>query len=284
MQDLQNKVAVVTGAASGIGFGITKALVAEGVHVAMLDVEEDALQSAHASINQANVDIQRHVCDITSREAVSNVAASLSAHFGRIHILCNNAGVVSGGRMGELTYDDWDWVMGVNFNGVVNGMQTYVPIIKAHGEGGHIVNTSSILGHVTGERQSIYSASKYAVLALSEAARMDLQSESIGVSALCPGMIATKIIESDRNRPKTLGNTEASFTEGNRDVVSQTFQSMGLHPDKVGEQVVHGIKNNKAYIFTHAGLKNSIEKRFKNILDNFDGSEVEGGGLDDIDE
>ena len=209
MQDLQNKVAVVTGAASGIGFGITKALVAEGVHVAMLDVEEDALQSAHASINQANVDIQRHVCDITSREAVSNVAASLSAHFGRIHILCNNAGVVSGGRMGELTYDDWDWVMGVNFNGVVNGMQTYVPIIKAHGEGGHIVNTSSILGHVTGERQSIYSASKYAVLALSEAARMDLQSESIGVSALCPGMIATKIIESDRNRPKTLGNTEA---------------------------------------------------------------------------
>ena len=253
MKDLQNKVAVVTGAASGIGLGITKALVAEGVHVAMLDIEEDALESAYTSINQANVDIQRHVCDITDREKVSEVATSISAHFGRIHILCNNAGVVSGGRVGELTYDDWDWVMGVNFNGVVNGMQTYVPLIKAHGEGGHIVNTSSILGHITGERQSIYSASKYAVLALSEAARIDLQGESIGVSALCPGMIATKIIESDRNRPNSFANTEASFTENDRDVVSQTFQSMGLHPDKVGEQVVHGIKYNKEYNFTHAG-------------------------------
>lgn len=283
MKDLQNKVAVVTGAASGIGLGITKALVAEGVHVAMLDIEEDALESAYTSINQANVDIQRHVCDITDREKVSEVATSISAHFGRIHILCNNAGVVSGGRVGELTYDDWDWVMGVNFNGVVNGMQTYVPLIKAHGGGGHIVNTSSILGHITGERQSIYSASKYAVLALSEAARIDLQGASIGVSALCPGMIATKIIESDRNRPNSFANTEASFTENDRDVVSQTFQSMGLHPDKVGEQVVHGIKYNKAYIFTHAGLRSSIEKRYKTILDSFDGSEVDGGDLGDID-
>lgn len=277
MQELHNKVAVVTGAASGIGLGITRALIAEGVNVAMLDIEENALNAAHATLNEANVDVQRYVCDVSSRHNTSDTADAVKAHFGRVDIVCNNAGVVSGGPMGELTYDDWDWVMGVNFNGVVNGMQTYVPIIKAGGEGGHIVNTASILGHVTGARQSIYAASKYAVVGLSEATRADLAPFGIGVSALCPGMIATKIIESDRNRPGEFADTSASFVDGDRDTVSETFQTQGLNPDKVGEQVVHGIKNDKPFIFTHAGLKDAIDARFQTILASFDGSEVDDG-------
>lgn len=279
MQNIENKVAVVTGAASGIGLGITRALIAEGVHVAMLDVEESALEAAHASLPATNVDVQKHVCDVSSRDAVRATAEAINAHYGRIHILCNNAGVVAGGPVGEITYDDWDWVIGVNLQGVISGLQEYVPLIKAHGEGGHIVNTASILGHLTGPRQAIYAATKYAVVGLSESARADLEPHNIGVSALCPGMIATNIIGSDRNRPDGLQDTGSDFVSGMRDTVSTMFKTQGLNPDRVGEQVVNGIRNNKPFIFTHAGLKEGIQNRFQTIMDSFDGSEAEGGDL-----
>ena len=283
MQNIENKIAVVTGAASGIGLGITRALIAEGVHVAMLDVEESALEAAYATLPATNVDVQKHVCDVSSRDAVRATAEAVNEHYGKIHILCNNAGVVAGGPVGELTYDDWDWVIGVNLQGVISGLQEYVPFMKAHGEGGHIVNTASILGHLTGPRQAIYAATKYAVVGLSESARADLEPHNIGVSALCPGMIATNIIGSDRNRPDALQETGSDFVDGMRDAVSTVFKTQGLNPDRVGEQVVIGIRNNKAFIFTHAGLKEGIEKRFQTIRSSFDGSEAEGGSMGDLD-
>lgn len=277
MENLQNKIAVVTGAASGIGLGITRALIAEGVHVAMIDIESEALEVAAKSIGQPNVDVQRYVADVSDRDHLQSTADAIKSHFGRVHILCNNAGVAASGPIDELSYADWDWCLGVNLNGVVNGMQSFLPLMTNHGEGGHIVNTSSILGQLAMAGQSIYCASKYAVLGISEAARMDLAPKNIGVSALCPGMIATNIVKSERNRPALLGTGGLGSSIEERDQIDEVFRTQGLSPDRVGEQVVHAIKTNKPYIFTHEGLAAGMETRFQGILASFDGTEAEGG-------
>ncbi len=278
MDQIQNKVAVVTGAASGIGLGIARALAGAGVHVAMLDVEEQALIDAHAQFATANVDVQRFVCDVSEREEVADVAQALHRHFGRLDIACNNAGVAAGGPIDETSTDDWDWVLGVNLHGVVNGMRAFVPLIKAGGEGGHVVNTASILGHWAGAGMAIYAASKYAVVAISEAARADLEPHNIGVSALCPGMIDTRILRSNRNRPAHLAQTGGEIFEG-RAEIERRFAEDGLNPDVVGEQVVDGIRKNKAFIFTHSGLQEGIKARMARILECFDGSEVDDAGV-----
>lgn len=277
MEELENKIAVITGAASGIGLGIANALIAEGVHVAMLDIEDHALNEAVRGIGQTNVDVQPFVVDVTSRESMQRTADEIKAHFGKIHILCNNAGVAVAGAVQDLTYEDWDWCLGVNLSGVVNGMQSFLPLMTGHKEGGHIVNTSSILGHLAFASQAVYCASKYAVLGISEAARADLAPINIGVSALCPGMIATNIIRSDRNRPSDLGEGGLYKDPGQTDVLDAQFKSDGLSPDTVGAQVVHAIKADKPYIFTHAGLVEGIEARLQRILADFDGTEAPGG-------
>ena len=274
MESVQNKVAVVTGAASGIGLGMVRALTGAGVHVAMLDVEQDALAGAHAEFETANVDVQRFVCDVSDRGQSQDVANAVKAHYGRVDIVCNNAGVAAGGPIDETTADDWDWVLGVNLHGVINGMRAYAPIIKAGGEGGHIVNTASILGHIAGARMSIYCASKYAVVGISESAREDLAPHGIGVSALCPGMIATRILRSERNRPASLPD-ESTGLMAERAEAERRFAEDGLDPDVVGEQVLDGIRKNKPFIFTHAALADTIKARMQRVLDCFDGIEVD---------
>ena len=275
MQDVQNRVAVVTGAASGIGLGMVRALTGAGVHVAMLDIEEQALTDARAQFETANVDVQPFVCDVGDRAQVRDVANAVRDHYGRVDIVCNNAGVAAGGAIDETSDDDWDWVLGVNLHGVVNGMRAYVPLIKAGGRGGHVVNTASILGLQTGPRMAIYAASKYAVVAISEAAREDLAPFDIGVSALCPGMIDTRILRSDRNRPAALSERSTGmFGDTQRQEVEERFATEGLNPDVVGEQVLDGIRRNKPFIFTHASLKDGIRERTDRILGCFDGVEV----------
>ena len=277
MENLQNKIAVITGAASGIGLGMTRAFIAEGVHVAMLDVEESALDAALAGIGDTNVDVQRYVVDVSKRDQMADTAKEIGQHFGKVHILCNNAGVAAGGAVDQISYEDWDWCLGVNLNGVINGMQSFLPLMTSHGEGGHIVNTSSILGQLPAPGQAIYCASKYAVLGISEVARIDLGPKNIGVSALCPGMIATNIVKSERNRPADMGSGGLFADQAQVDEMDRVFQSDGLAPDAVGEQVVHAIKTDKPYVFTHAGLSGGIEARMQRILAGFDGSEAPGG-------
>ena len=273
MERIEGKVAFVTGAASGIGLGIARTLVGAGVKVVLTDVEESALQQAHAEFTDSNVETIALPLDVRDRAAWAHAADEAESRLGNVHILCNNAGVASGGPVDQLTYDDWDWVLGVNLHGVINGITTFASRIKRHGEGGHIVNTSSILGHRAGANQAIYSASKYAVLAISEAAREDLAPYDIGVSALCPGLIDTNIITSARNRPEGLGSTNRVRDEAMVEQAKARF-AQGLDPDRVGEMVLDGIRRNKAYIFTHAGLKRPIEERFKRIMECFDGSEA----------
>ena len=274
MENVQNKVAVVTGAASGIGLGMVRALTGAGVNVAMLDIEDQALTNARAEFETANVDVQPFACDVSDRGQVRDVAESVRSHFGRVDIVCNNAGVEAGGPIEDTTDDDWDWVLGVNLHGVINGMRAYAPIMKAGGEGGHFVNTASILGHWAGARMSIYCASKYAVVAISESAREDLAPHGIGVSALCPGMIDTRILRSGRNRPTSLPKSSAGLFES-RAEAERRFAEDGLNPDVVGEQVLDGIRKNKAFIFTHAALADGIRERMDRVLACFDGIEVE---------
>ena len=275
MQEVQNRVAVVTGAASGIGLGTVRALAGAGVHVAMLDIEEQALKDSCAEFDSANVDVQSFVCDVSNRQQVREVADAVREHYGRVDIVCNNAGVAAGGSIDETKEEDWDWVHGVNLEGVVNGMRAYVPIIKAGGEGDHVVNTASILGLWAGARMSIYASSKYAVVAMSEAAREDLAPFNIGVSALCPGMINTRILRSARNRPQSFtGQPGGLALDMDQSEMERMFATEGLDPDVVGEQVLNGIRKNKAFIFTHASLRAGIEARTARILECFDGSEV----------
>ena len=274
MDNVQNKVAVVTGAASGIGLGMVRALTGAGVNVAMLDIEEQALTNARAEFETANVDVQPFACDVSDRGQVRDVAEAVRSHFGRVDIVCNNAGVEAGGPIEDTTDDDWDWVLGVNLHGVINGIRAYAPIMKAGGEGGHFVNTASILGHWAGARMSIYCASKYAVVAISESAREDLAPHGIGVSALCPGMIDTRILRSGRNRPASLPKSSAGLFES-RAEAERRFAEDGLNPDVVGEQVLDGIRKNKAFIFTHAALADGIRERMDRVLACFDGIEVE---------
>ena len=276
MEVVQNKVAVVTGAASGIGLGTGRALTGAGVHVAMLDIEEHSLAAAHGEFANANVDVRRYHCDVSDVAQVEDVANRVRADFGGVHIVFNNAGVAGGGAIDEATPQDWQWVLGVNLYGVVNGMRAYVPIIKAGGEGGHVVNTASVMGMWSHPGGSVYSASKYAVVSISEASREELAPHNIGVSALCPYIVDTRILQSRRNRPAKYGaprQRNGPEVEQRARETAALF-ARGISIDAIGEMVLNGIRRNKAYIFTHASSRNRIRARFERILADFDGTEL----------
>jgi NAD(P)-dependent dehydrogenase (short-subunit alcohol dehydrogenase family) len=270
MQDLTGKVAFITGAASGIGLGMARAFVGAGMRTVVTDIEPAALDSARAELSRAGGETMALRLDVSDREQFARAADAAEARFGKVHIVCNNAGVAAGGPIDTLSYADWDWVLGVNLHGVINGMMTFIERIKAHGEGGHIVNTSSILGHLTQPGTAIYSSTKFAVLAMSEIARADLEPHGIGVSALCPGLINTGIIRSYRNRPNHLVSEKAQRSEEQIRAAQARF-AQGMHPDRVGEMVLEGIRTNRALIFTHRGLRDSIERRLRAVLDAFEG-------------
>jgi NAD(P)-dependent dehydrogenase (short-subunit alcohol dehydrogenase family) len=273
MQSLEGKVAVITGAASGIGLGMTEAFASRGMKVAMADVEADALEREAGRLTRANFEVAPFVVDVSSYEAVERLADAAEARFGKVHVVCNNAGVSGGGRPQPIwaqSQKDWDWVMGVNFWGVVNGLRAFVPRIIAHGEEGHVVNTSSILGLTTGAG-SIYGVSKHAVARLTEGLFHDLKNAGakIGVTLLCPGMIATNIITSARNRPDTLTDSGDAPDEARRAAIAAMdarFKESGMPPREVGEKVAQAILDGQFYLLTHAENMEGVKRRFDDIF------------------
>ena len=208
MKDLKGKTAYVSGAASGIGFGIASALAQAGARIAMVDIRAEALAEARARLHNLGDQIDTFVSDVSDPALVEATAQEIEQKFGPIHIVCNNAGVsMIGIPLDEITQSDWDWVIDVNIKGVVNGIRTFVPRLKAHGEGGHIVNTASIAGLQVNPnfRTGAYAMTKYAVVALSEALEQELAGTGIGVSVLCPAAVDTGIVLSARSRPARLG-------------------------------------------------------------------------------
>ena len=198
VRDVEGKVAFVTGGGSGVGLGMAKAFVAAGMRVAIADIRADHLEAAVAELDG---DVHAIQLDVTDREAFARAADETERVLGNVHVLCNNAGINLFNDLAEATYQDWDWVLGVNLGGVVNGVVTFVPRIKAHGERGHVVNTASMAAFVAGPGAGIYTTAKFAVHGLSDALRWSLLPHGIGVSMVCPGLVKSKIYESDLIRP-----------------------------------------------------------------------------------
>ena len=211
MKDIAGKVAFVTGAANGIGLGICRALARAGAHVALADIEPDTLARARSEIAGLGVRAIALPLDVSDADAVARAADAVEAEFGKVHIVCNNAGVSLGNvRLLEMTPAQWNWIFGVNVFGVVNGVQTFVPRILRHGEGGHIVNTASMAGlQVNPAIPGIgaYAMTKHAVIALSEALAMELRGSGIGVSVLCPAQVNTTLSDSGSRRPERFGGS-----------------------------------------------------------------------------
>ena len=271
MEELAGKNAFITGGASGIGFAMAKALLNEGMNVAIADVDETALSEAQAALTGSNAKVMAVQLDVTDREQYAAVADQVEQELGAIHVLCNNAGVYRGGAMDQVTYEDWDWVMGVNVGGVVNGLQNFIKRMQAHGEGGHIVNTASMAGVTTSPGLGVYNASKFAVVGMSEALRADLEPHGIGVSVLCPGMVRTKILESERTRPSEYDVTDSAAEEAAQahSEVMNLAMNTGIDASEVADMVVHGIKTEQFYLFPHPEMKGATEIRTQEILDSF---------------
>lgn len=273
MKDIKGKTAYVSGAASGIGFGIASALAQAGANVAMVDIRADALADARARLHNLGGEIETYVSDVSDPAVLGETAREIERRFGPLHILCNNAGVsMLGTPLDEITQADWDWVIDVNIKGVINGIRAFVPAMKAHGQGGHIVNTASIAGLQVNPnfRTGAYSMTKYAVVALSEALEQELAGHGIGVSVLCPAAVDTGIHLSARSRPARLGGPfERSADHFMGDLIKD-----GLRPEQVGARVVAAIRDGEFYILTHSSPREWVERRFERIMAAFDRAEA----------
>ena len=270
MQDLKGKTAVVTGAASGIGLGMARMFAQAGMNVALCDVRADALPAAVASAAEFGTRASGYAVDVINGAAVEEAAARIESEFGRIHVVCNNAGVVAYPRPAvEFTDADWDWILGVNLRGVINGVRSYLPRIQKHGEGGHIVNTSSIAGFqvAQGRGTVAYAASKFGVVAFSEGLQQDFEGSNIGISVLAPGAVNTGIYQAPERRPEAFGGPQAKPNRAIPDL------SGGLHPDAVGRRVLAAIQDNEFYIFTHTDTRDRLARRHARIIHAYEATE-----------
>ena len=270
---LKGKGAIVTGAAGGIGLGIARTLARHGVDVVMADIDATALASAQKEVAALGVRAFARRLDVSDRDAVSQAAAEFKALLGKVHLVFNNAGVEIGGRsLAEVSDSEWDWIFAVNVFGVINGMRHFVPLIRAHAEGGHVVNTASIGGFQVNREYRLgpYSATKAAVVALTEALAQDMEDTGIGVSVLCPAAVNTRIAESERNRPARFGGSPAGAQSNQQREQLRAALASGMSPDEVGERMLRGMRNGDFYIFTHDEPKPWLEQRFGRILSAFD--------------
>jgi NAD(P)-dependent dehydrogenase (short-subunit alcohol dehydrogenase family) len=274
VQELAGKIAVVTGAASGIGRALALRFASEGMAVALADVEEAPLRQVETEVAAAGAETLAALVDVSSRPAMLNFASAVRERFGPPHVLCNNAGVSGGGGpIWATTENDWSWVLGVNLMGVVHGCQAFLPDMLAAGHEGHVVNTSSVLGLSTGGG-GIYGVTKHAVTRLSEGLWYDLKAANaaIGVSVLCPGMIATNIIKAERNRPSHLvdGTPARANGSGMSQAMHERFQADGRAPAEVAGMVVDAIRSGCFYVLTHDSVLRQVEARMRAILDGTD--------------
>jgi len=264
MQVFENRVAFVTGGASGIGLGLARAFAERGMKLVLADIEEQALGAAVKELEGEGAAVIGVTCDVSDRGSVAEAAQAAESAYGRVHVVCNNAGVSPTGALEETSAEEWSWTLGVNLMGVVHGIQELVPRIKAHGEGGHVVNTSSIAGLVALPTLGIYTATKYAVVGISETLKGELAPFDIGVSVLCPAFVRTRLADSGRNRPAGMASV-GDMPE----FVSQAIDT-GMDPLDVGRFVARGIEQDRLYLLTHPESKAGFQMRADMILQAFD--------------
>ncbi|HKD54472.1 MAG TPA: SDR family NAD(P)-dependent oxidoreductase [Steroidobacteraceae bacterium] len=259
MQNLRGKTAFVTGGASGIGLGIAKALLGAGMYVVIADIREDHLAQAAAELGTPERVLALRL-DVTDRAAYARAADAAEARFGNIHILCNNAGVGVVGPTELATFADWDWVMGVNLGGTINGVVTLLPRMRKHGEGGHIVNTASMSGLMPHGGATIYGTSKGAVVAMIECMRPELEPHGIICSAFCPGAVQSNIAEAGMTRPAALADTGYAESDKRRQQAGNFFHLFRTK-EEVGQRVLEGILHDELYILTHSEFRQGVEDR-----------------------
>ncbi len=258
MEQLSGKVAVVTGAASGIGLALAKRLGAEGMKLALADVEPAALAGAQQTLVGAGVECISVPTDVSRADAVQALAERTLDAFGAVHVVCNNAGVFAGGLSWEAPLSDYEWVLGVNTWGVLHGIRSFVPILLRQDEPGHVVNTASMAALTSGPLSAAYFMSKHAVLALSESLYLELRLKhaKIGVSVVCPELIATRIGDADRNRPPHLkrgdepASPERDLIEG---AIRAATESQGIAPDVIAERTLAAIRTGRFYVLAPEG-------------------------------
>lgn len=276
MMELASKTAFVTGGASGIGLALGQAFAQEGMNVMLADIESDALMTAVRRLSDAGLKkVSAVICDVADPASVEEAAQAAFRAFGAVHIVCNNAGVGGGTGIDDISVETWRWVLDVNLMGVLHGVRTFLPHMRAHGEGGHIVNTASMAGLNSGLGFSAYSASKFAVVNMSEGLAAELAPLNIGVTVVCPGFVRTRISESGRNRQERYGPRSIPAPGSHAARVSAALSDLsknGLEPLVVSKQVVAAIRRNELYVFTHAdsSWRSELEQRFNNILSAMD--------------
>ena len=269
MEQVEGKVAFITGGASGIGLGAAKAFVDAGMKVVMADVRQDNIDKAMAYFDgkQQTRSVHAIQLDVTDREAFAAAAEETLAKFDKLHVLFGNAGFGVGGPIKSNTFHDWDWGLGVMVGGVVNGIITMLPHILKHGEGGHIISTSSMSAVIPIPNSAVYIAAKAAVIGLSETIRAELAPDDIGVSAFCPGPVQSNIHESGKVRPAKYQNPAAEERE--RQLAKRTVNPLWMDNYECGQRILNGIRRNDLYIFTHPEFEPGAREHYEAILSSF---------------
>lgn len=259
MQNLAGKTAFVTGGASGIGLGIAKALLGAGMNVVIADIRDDHLAAATAEL-AGGEHVLAVKLDVTNRDQFAAAADAAEAKFGKVHLLVNNAGVAVVGPSELATFSDWDWVMGVNLGGTINGIVTLLPRILAHGEGGHIVCTASMSALVPVGGTAIYSSTKAAVTSMMECMRPELEPRGVICSAFCPGAVQSNIADAGKTRPSDLADSGYAEADKRRQNGGNFFHLYQTR-EEVGQRVLEGILNDELYILTHSEFLQGVRER-----------------------
>jgi len=275
MKDIAGRTAFITGGASGMGLGMAHAFGSAGMNVMLADMREDRLAEAKEALTRKNVHVDTLRVDVSDRAAMAHAARETVARFGKVHVAVANAGVGIIGRVRDASYDDWDWSNGVNLGGVVNTIQSFLPIIRAQGEGGHIIANASMAGLTPVAHGGVYSVQKSAVVAIMESLYAELREEGIGASVVCPGMTRTNIGETLKLRPERYGDhgIKVSLPGGPPPGAApdgpppMNPMDFAMDPMEVGERTLRGMLADDLYILTHNEFADEIAAQFQPILD-----------------
>jgi NAD(P)-dependent dehydrogenase (short-subunit alcohol dehydrogenase family) len=267
MQDFQGKVAVVTGGGSGIGRSLAHAFAKRGCRIVIADIEKPALDTVAGELARARAEVLALRVDVGDPQDVDRLADAAFERFGGVHLLCNNAGIGGGGRVADVSLEEWSWVLRVNLFGVIHGLHAFLPRMLARGEPGHVVNTASMAGLMSMPGLSPYSASKYAVVAISEALAQECAGTNLGVSVLCPGWVRTRIAEAERHAgPEIPVRPQTPEGERLRELL-RGLVAGGIDPDAVAEQVIEAIEQRRLYVLPNSeALMGSVRARFDAVL------------------
>ena len=272
MQVFRDRTAFITGGASGIGLAMARAFLDIGMNVFLVDIEQAALDAALNGLSNHGGRIAGTQCDVSVQALLEDAVALAIATFGKVHLVCNNAGVSRAGPVERVTPSDWEWVISVNLMATVHGIRLFLPHMREHRQGGHFVNTASIAGLAPGALSGPYAATKFGIIGVSEVLAQELAGTDIGVSVLCPSMVRTNMVDNGRNRPERFGGSfdlAGDVANAERNARYLAANKAGLDPDSVPPMVLRAIRENRFYIFTHPESRNAVEARHDRIMAGF---------------